>query len=325
MNSDVVSIIVPIYNVSLYLERCILSIINQTYQSLDIILIDDGSTDNSGQICDNFATRDSRIKVWHQSNKGLSKTRNFGIERAFGKFLVFVDGDDYLTENHIENAIKQMYDNDILCTGYTKVDSNGNLLNVRKLKCDINSKHILHSVWSKLYKTEFIKTNQLSFYQINPGEDILFLFRCLAVTNKFAISDLTGYYYVTNPNSISHTIYNNIDQQIEIIFSQINHIITDYPLNFQKEKEQISFSLIKIALFFIRHLSFSCNSKADYKHKSRQILSTAFEIIQLHHLGKPNYFLAEKFSTNIVVLFCWLLFKIGLYTPLVPYIFRYRK
>ena len=106
MNSDVVSIIVPIYNVSLYLERCILSIINQTYQSLDIILIDDGSTDNSGQICDNFATRDSRIKVWHQSNKGLSKTRNFGIERAFGKFLVFVDGDDYLTENHIENAIK---------------------------------------------------------------------------------------------------------------------------------------------------------------------------------------------------------------------------
>ena len=91
-----ISVIVPVYNVEEYVEKCVLSIINQTYKNLEIILVDDGSTDNSGKICDEIAIKDNRIKVIHKKNGGLSDARNVGIDIAKGDYLGFVDSDDYI-------------------------------------------------------------------------------------------------------------------------------------------------------------------------------------------------------------------------------------
>ena len=96
---ELISIIIPVYKVEKYLEKCINSIIGQTYTNLQIILVDDGSPDNSGKICDKYAKEDSRIEVIHKSNGGLSEARNRGIERAKGKYIGFVDSDDYIN-NH---------------------------------------------------------------------------------------------------------------------------------------------------------------------------------------------------------------------------------
>ena len=102
MNQDLISIIVPIYNVEQYLEKCIESILNQTYQNLEIILVEDGSPDRCGKICDEYAQKDKRIKVIHKENGGLSDARNVGIKSATGTLIGFVDSDDYIAENMYE-------------------------------------------------------------------------------------------------------------------------------------------------------------------------------------------------------------------------------
>ena len=101
-NDILVSVILPVYNVEKYLIKCLDSVIRQTYQKLEIILVDDGSTDSSGKICDEYANKDGRIKVFHKKNGGLSDARNYGIERSTGEYLAFIDSDDYVDDDYIE-------------------------------------------------------------------------------------------------------------------------------------------------------------------------------------------------------------------------------
>ena len=108
LNNDFVSIIVPVFNVEKYLSHCIDSILNQTYANFELILVDDGSTDNSGIICDEYATKDKRIKAFHKKNGGVSDSRNFGIDIASGKYLSFVDGDDLLDKRFLESLLKNI-------------------------------------------------------------------------------------------------------------------------------------------------------------------------------------------------------------------------
>ena len=103
-----ISIIVPVYNAEKYLEKCIESILGQTYDDWELLLINDGSVDASGKICDFYASKDERIKAFHQDNAGVSVARNYGIKESCGEFLTFVDSDDYITENHIEGLIEAM-------------------------------------------------------------------------------------------------------------------------------------------------------------------------------------------------------------------------
>ena len=102
------SIIVPIYNVEQYLDRCIQSILNQTYQNLEIILVDDGSTDNSGEICDAFMMQDERVRVFHQENQGAAQAKNVGLREARGQYITIVDSDDIVKENMIEALYQQV-------------------------------------------------------------------------------------------------------------------------------------------------------------------------------------------------------------------------
>ena len=122
MNDCLVSVIVPIYNVEKYLNKCIESIINQTYKNLEIILIDDGSTDKSGKICDRFEKKDNRIKVIHQKNAGVSSARNTGIDSADGLWIAFIDSDDWVEENYIKNLIENTSkDVDVVQCGYYRI------------------------------------------------------------------------------------------------------------------------------------------------------------------------------------------------------------
>ncbi|MBQ8680482.1 MAG: glycosyltransferase family 2 protein, partial [Treponema sp.] len=105
-NQPLISVIVPVYNVEKYLPQCLDSIKNQTYKNLEIILIDDGSTDSSGVICDKVALIDKRIRVFHKENGGLSDARNYGIDKAKGSWLTFIDSDDYISSNYIEYLFK---------------------------------------------------------------------------------------------------------------------------------------------------------------------------------------------------------------------------
>ena len=120
---DKISVVVPVYNVEKYLRKCIDSIINQTYKNLEIILVDDGSPDKCGEICDEYAKKDNRVKVIHKKNAGVSSARNDGIDNATGEYIIFVDSDDWLEDNAIEIMVDKLneYDYDcVFCNFYMK-------------------------------------------------------------------------------------------------------------------------------------------------------------------------------------------------------------
>ncbi len=130
MNTPLISVVIPVYNIEEYLERCVNSVRMQTYGNLEIVLVDDGSTDKSGMLCDELAKKDGRIKVFHKENGGSSSARNLGIAKAGGEFIGFVDSDDYISENMYELLYQAMqkYDADIVQVGRDEIDTKGNAL-----------------------------------------------------------------------------------------------------------------------------------------------------------------------------------------------------
>lgn len=167
MKYPCISVIVPIYNVQDYLCTCIDSIRNQTYKNIEIILVDDGSSDNCGTICDNYATKDCRIKVFHKTNGGLSDARNYGIDKANGEYIAFVDSDDWISETMYEHMILNALKNnaDIVVCGHNIIDHNEkkSIIKVEKEKTydRLNAMKLLlcddiifSFAWDKLYKRD---------------------------------------------------------------------------------------------------------------------------------------------------------------------------
>ena len=133
------SVIVPIYNVEQYIHKCVDSILNQNFKDFELILVDDGSPDSCGKICDEYAQKDERVKVIHKVNGGLSDARNFGLEKAKGEYVSFIDSDDWVDENIYSESLKYMEENDldIVCFDVTEVRTNKNLvfpITVRKFQ-----------------------------------------------------------------------------------------------------------------------------------------------------------------------------------------------
>ena len=123
---ELVSIIIPVYNSELFLERCIKSILTQDYKNFELLLIDDGSKDLSGKICDDFSIMDERVVVYHKKNNGVSNARNFGIDQCKGKYVVFVDSDDWVENNYISNLYNFIQNNniDLACTSFKMIKKN---------------------------------------------------------------------------------------------------------------------------------------------------------------------------------------------------------
>ena len=169
MKKKLVTIIIPVYNAERFLGKCIKSIQNQTYQEIEIVLVNDGSTDNSLNVCKRYSAIDSRIVIIDKSNGGVSSARNRGIEAASGDFCCFVDSDDWIEDTHIEEMLNEMQDADCLIEGYTRENNNDVAhcqLNLSEYNMnDLNRQDIeslfvdgyIHPCWNKLYKTQLVK------------------------------------------------------------------------------------------------------------------------------------------------------------------------
>lgn len=202
-----ISIVIPVYNVEQYLKQCLDTIINQTYKNLEIILVDDGSTDNSGKICDEYALKDNRIKVIHKENGDLSSARNAGLDIATGDYIGFVDSDDYVKLDMFEKlynvAVKTSADL-VVCNwlrGYENVWIENKIFPEQYI---LNSNEALEKfngnmfVWNKLFKREII--DSIHFIE-TYAEDVLFTFSALKKAHKIACINENQYYYRNNPNS----------------------------------------------------------------------------------------------------------------------------
>lgn len=201
-----VSIIVPIYNVDQYIEKCIGSIMQQTYQNLEIILVDDGSPDDSGKIADEYALRDSRIKVIHKKNAGVSAARNTGIDAATGDYICFSDGDDYVMPNYVEHLLKLCVDNDaevaytidMFTTFHKEQVSNQFSLVISSEDATENilCYKVPIGVYSKMFKRSFINEHKLRFLEdVYIGEGFNFNTACFQRAKKVVLSSERIYFY----------------------------------------------------------------------------------------------------------------------------------
>lgn len=208
-----ISVIVPIYNSELYISDCIESIIMQTHKDLEIILVDDGSTDGAGAICDEYAAKDRRISVIHQANAGVSAARNVGLSRATGKWISFIDSDDTLDPDMYELLLQlaKEYDADIVHCGYKHivgkeirlVHDTGEIVRQETeeaLKCLVGRRLFVGSLWNKLYKREL--ADNLKFRtDLKINEDILFNFELFSKAKVSVFADYAKYNYIARINS----------------------------------------------------------------------------------------------------------------------------
>lgn len=221
-----VSIIVPVYNAEKYLNRCIDSILSQTMTDFELLLIDDGSKDESGCICDEYAEKDARVRVFHKPNGGVSSARNLGLDNAKGKWITFVDADDRCSCNYLEHLLSKVDDDTDLIISYAVIcDSTGekaevypeyrvNATNFERLFVD-SDMHWHTSPWAKLYRASIIYENSLRFNEMmHIGEDADFLFSFMLITDKIYVSSDTDYYYTCDVSGSLTKRINTIDSEI---------------------------------------------------------------------------------------------------------------
>lgn len=230
MKEEMISVIVPVYNVEEFLERCVRSILNQTYKMFEILLIDDGSTDSSGVLCEKFAQDYERIKVFHKSNGGLGSARNFGIKQAKGKFVCFVDSDDKVKENYLEKLYYALVENnaDISICGYDY--SSGNYISsYENLNELIECKELLRRfasgeatfnfAWNKLYKIDIIKDMEMLYSDRHCAEDMYFNTYYYKHVYKATIIQEALYVYYVNMGSLSNGRRQNFWEDMLLIYS----------------------------------------------------------------------------------------------------------
>ena len=215
---NMVSIIVPVYNVEKYIKKCIDSIINQTYQNLEIILVDDGSPDKCGEICEEYSKKDNRIKVIHKENGGLSDARNAGLEKATGEYIAFIDSDDYIDKNYISTLYNMCITNkaEIAQCSFKRVTDNQianekdvenkivNMSGIEAIKNIFKENYIEYTVaWNKLYKKSLF--DNIKYPKGKLHEDEATTYKLFYEAKIVSVTNEKLYYYYIRQNSITNT------------------------------------------------------------------------------------------------------------------------
>lgn len=222
-----VSVIVPVYNSEGFLEKLILSVLSQTYENWELILVDDGSPDNSGRICDEYVKSDERIYVIHQENKGCCEARNVGIKRATGEYIMFADGDDWLEIDCIEYLINlaqkngcQMAMTDIVVNSHDIIakEDSVKVLTSEEAACFILYVKTPVGPWNKLYSTEVIKKNNISFDVPWFGEGLYFSVMNSQLSNKVVVGHRAVYHYRLD-NATSGTTIRKVEHGINALWN----------------------------------------------------------------------------------------------------------
>lgn len=221
MNNDLISVIVAVFNVEQFLDRCIESIVTQTHKNLEIILVDDGSTDGSGNICDEWEKKDFRIHALHKSNGGLSDARNFGLQAAHGKWIGFIDGDDYVNPDMYDNLFEKRVKDGIIICGYYRVE-NMSTTPVRGENRELTQEEAanlyldneLNSIssrtftyfgsyaWNKLYAIDVF--NDIKYPKNKNFEDMYIMLELIHNSSMIRIIPECEYYYIQRKNSVTH-------------------------------------------------------------------------------------------------------------------------
>ena len=225
MSKPAISVIIPVYNAQDGIKRCVDSLLNQSFKNFEIILLNDGSKDNSLNILKEYELKYSFVRVIDKQNEGVAVTRNKGILLAEGEYTMFMDNDDFVDSDYIETFYQAIHEKklDLVIGGYKRVNQDNQIIFSQNIQQSEWSKYIIMAPWAKIYRTEFLKTNNLEFFDYGIGEDIIFNLTAYKTTDKIGLLDYKGYNWYYNSQSISNTSQRGFSPKIDILvlFSKI--------------------------------------------------------------------------------------------------------
>lgn len=292
-----VSVIVPVYNAEKVLYYCVDSILAQSFKDFELILVDDGSTDKSGELCDKYAEQNENITVLHIENGGVSKARNTGIEKAKGLFICFIDSDDFIAQDYLENllVVKDKFPDyeNIWCgfqtvSDYSESGLKTNIVSDNKEISMYNrleimalyEKWLLQMPWNKLFITSVIKNNKIRFPEdLSLGEDLLFNLEYIDNTNgKIAIVNKPlNYYLQTGNESLDNKFYPFLFD----IYKRINKSILNYLIKWECDKKQLTifynFSFYSYEKALRNTFHYKSDIEKKYKYNKQIMKSTEFK------------------------------------------------
>ena len=256
MSKPAISVIIPVYNAQDGIKRCVDSLLNQSFKDFEIILLNDGSKDNSLKILKEYESKYGFIRVIDKQNEGVAVTRNKGILLAEGEYIMFMDNDDFVDSDYIETFYQAIHEKnlDLVIGGYKRVNQDNQIIFSQDIQQSEWSKYIIMAPWAKVYRTEFLKTNNLEFFDYGIGEDIIFNLAAYKTTDKIGLLDYKGYNWYYNNQSISNTSQRGFSPEIDILvlFSKI--------LELGKPSELVVYYLKR---YYVWYLLFSGKSSSD--------------------------------------------------------------
>ena len=316
---DTVSIIVPIYNAGKYISACLDSILKQTYKHFEVILVDDGSSDTSARICDFYKRKDCRITVYHRKNAGVSASRNFGLAKATGKYIAFVDADDTIEPNMLEGYIRlaQKYEADLVISSfrYYMTDDNDrmveNSLGVEFCETEkelfdqwfatLIEKEILNPPWNKFIKKELLDTNQIQFNEIfSICEDMAFSVQILASSKKTVLTGEMYYnYYIKSFGTLVFRFHENYFEALSYFYESAYAYCKKYSNN-SKQLRCLNTLYINLTLMFLKKICINPHWDKVEKYKRMRAINNskkflfAIKTASLNRRRKLICFLLQK-------------------------------
>ena len=312
MKNLLISIVVPVYNVEEFLTKCIDSILAQTYGNFELLLIDDGSKDSSGEICDAYLKRDKRIKVFHLENGGVSNARNFGIDQALGEFISFIDSDDWIDDDYLEHFWVNGNDFDLLVSGHSMQNSDYSWKTyIPELEIFANkqfldfyeknlSEGVIRAPWCKLFSLEIIKKYGLRFNSsLSFGEDTIFTLQFLRLIKSISIINYRGYYRRYTSGSLSKTVnYEGWNKFIDNYQIEYGKTVDEYGEAFGLKKDLANRCLYILVL----KIKYAYSDHLDTKSDRIRLIEKEFRRMQSYSL---DYRIGvwDRFSKLVVCIY----------------------
>ena len=314
------SIIIPIYNSEKYLEKCIESVLNQTEQSFELILINDGSKDSSEEIMTKYKNKyPDKIKIFSQENKGIGETRNRGIKESDGKYLFFIDNDDTIKKDYLETFINEAEKNDfdMVLGGFETVDENNKLIGKTIPQNTEWSFLRIISPWARIYKKDFLIKNNLKFLDTKLGEDVSLNVPAFFISekNKLSIIKYCGYKWFQRNTSESNLTQKNTKKWIDAQ-KTLQHILNTIDINklSKEQQKQLECFFIKFSIRFLLYTGKNAKIE-DFLKTTKEIKSFLDEIFP-NFLNRQNFTLTypkgEPLNVNIIICIFKIILKYGL-------------
>ena len=294
------TVAIPVYNGEKYLRRCLDSVVAQTYSDLEVLLLDDGSTDGAPKILEEYRARyPDRFVINTHRNLGIANNRNLAIDIARGRYIMFIDADDFVRPDYCEvfvKAIEQLGYDDVR-GGFVRVDDDGRLFDQTAPHDSEWARYILITPWAKIHRTEFLREKGIRFAD-SYGEDIIFCLKSASCTEKIAVIQYTGYFWYYNKASVSNTLYLGFDPKVNVIkmFEQI-------AANGGGKDEYSEYFLVRSCIYYLLY-SGRYGTPQDFM----MVHETLFGWMQSHFPGSMrNRFLlwgprGESLRVNLIIL-----------------------